>query len=436
MKQRYFNNFIHLLMQDNNPVSEPIPMPTAPKSASSPKNLTAIGLVVVVVSLILVIVYLLLKDSNYFSNSYGQNNQNPNQTSPTPSQTSVQSTPEPTGIATNKVFYVKDNNIFSYDVETLVTDQWTTFGANPKKSPTYDSNGNQIPNISIVGLSLVDPNTLGFGQCSIIINNFGCSLSTINLATKAISLKKSLNNDEYLLALDFHTADTFAYLVDGKTKWRLAFVEANTTVSYLQDIPANVYGRGGFKEDSLKMRFSNDGKYLFEIATSSPIDSTDFSVYVYNLFDGTNQKIENATQPAWLDNKKIIFRRYQDGGFFIYDADTKASTQITGIGADGFEPHTLRNQSKVLYHLNNTAVVHEYDLSTNTDKLLISNAMNALYVNDSKLVFNEMKPCTPDECMEATGWQSSAIKIFDLTTNSVVGIIKGATISPIATMKE
>ncbi|MFH1560976.1 MAG: hypothetical protein ABID04_00110, partial [Patescibacteria group bacterium] len=252
------------------------------------------------------------------------------------------------GLATGKVFYTNENNIFAYDTENKQVSKLTDYPQNEDYSPAYDESGKQKPNISIKSVRVIDKNNIGFGKCEIITGDFACGLYVLDLETRQVVEKKKLNKEELLLVSDWYGTDRFSYLTSGE-KWRL-YLDTSGGSKVLEEL-TGAYGRGGFVEDSEKIRFSPDGKYVLQISTSSPRAAEDFNVYIYTVGFDVKTVLSNATQPEWIDDNKIVYRRYNGGGdgLYVYDVLDQTQKKIQGVKDDSYFPEVLSGEDKILY---------------------------------------------------------------------------------------
>lgn len=317
------------------------------------------------------------------------------------------------GMVENKVFYVGDGGLYSYDV------------VSESKVKLFATDDND----QFVRISVIDEDTLGYGKCRIVTNNFDCGLYLYNLGTKKVTLVKQFTPTEHLRDNAFYSTNRFAYLVEesagDKIHWQIGFSD-NEKESFLEDITGNVYGRGGFIEDSFVMEFSPDGKSLMQIATASVRNSSDdFNVYIYNLSSGTQQVILNATHPTWLDDDTIVYRKYQKEGLYIYDLLARSSTQIEGILGDVYYPVILPGTGKMLYSTDPVAGVYVYDFNTKLAKKVTNDAVRPLWVTSNVIVYSSVESCG-ENCGPEQVFNYLSVDSYDLTTNKVLGTIENA----------
>ncbi len=397
------------------------PMPANPteqtKSSKNKKLLIIVALVFLcLIIIVLVVLYILLSNSASNNNLGNNPSSSANDTQTNTDQNPQQQTNQPEAVD-NKIYYVQGNNIYSYDVDSHTSTELTNYPANPQNTPAYDSNGTELPSIDIRSLQVIDGDNVGFTKCATVTGNFGCGVFTINVNSGSVTSKKTLGNSDYLLVSGFSSTTKFAYLYTTDTKWVLKSND-NGSESTLENINIEAYGRGGFVEDSEKIRFSPDGTKMFEISTSSPRDPMDFNVYIYNLATNTTQTIEHATQPEWLNDSVIVYRQYNNSstttnGIYSYNVDDASSTQITGISSTSYNPSVLTGSNMIIYSDNSNHKVYVYDLDTNTNTQVATNAKDGFWISDTKLAFTELQACVNEEDCPMEGVGSLIDKSFD-----------------------
>lgn len=338
-------------------------------------------------------------------------------------------TPVTKGIAAGKIFYEKDNNIFSYDTKTKQIEKWTNYPKNKDYSPAYDESGKQIPSISIRDIDVIDKNTLGFAKCGVIVGDFGCGLYLLDLRTKDITQKKKLDNEDLLSNSGWFNQNRFAYLMTTKRnngRWQLFLANDNET-KLLVDLSSEGMGRGGFIEDSEKIEFSPNGNYFFHISTASARAIEDFTTHIYDAITGKELSIiQNSTMPSWIDNQRIIFRRYIRGdnlknGLYVYNLNSKIETKVESISSDAYDPEVLSDEGKVVYrtdpdHWSYTdKKLWLYDLNSGENRLLLNNVNSGYWLSPTKIVFQEIELCSESEACGTANYKVKAIGIYDLT---------------------
>lgn len=327
----------------------------------------------------------------------------------------------------NTVFYSDSNNIFAYDIESKKISQLTSFPKNESHSPAYDESGKQKPNISILDIRVIDENNLGFGKCEIIRSDYACSLNVLNLKTNTVSEKKRLGSDMLLLTSDWHDPDTFSYLVTEGMKWQL-FLSTNNDLQTLEDITTEVYGRGGYIEDSQKIRFSPDGKHLLHISTSSPRNISDFNIHIYGVNTDQKHLIQQATQPEWLNDNEIVYRKYDKvgDGLYIYSLNNQAKKKIQGVDKDSYNPEVLRGENKtvIAYENPQNKQVWTHDVTTNNNTLIADMALSPIWLNPNKLIFYSVELCDDSvNCPAMQDYKVKNISVYDMSAKTIVSTI-------------
>lgn len=354
-------------------------------------------------------------------NDYQPENENPAQSAneQTDSSTII------SGPIANKLFYSEKNNIFSYDVDTKQISKLTNYPQNESYSPAYDESGKQKPSISIRDIRVIDEKNLGFGKCAIVTGDFGCGLYVLNLETNQVTEKNKLDSNMLILSSDWHSPDTFAYLVTADQKWQV-YLNTQDGLQTLEDITIGAYGRGGYIEDSEKIRFSPDGSYVFQISTSSPRSTSDFNMYVYGVDSNTKMVLQHATQPEWVDNNKIVYRKYENegDGLYIYHVDSQTQEMLQGVTKDSYRPEVLLGDNKILYENNSDKQVWIYDLETGNNTLLMDMALSPIWLNSTKILYIEIEMCNGKEnCGGMFDYEVKNVALYDLTDKSKVTTI-------------
>ena len=313
--------------------------------------------------------------------------------------------------ALNKLFYVKDGNIFSYDITTKEN----------KKLTSYSENSANI------GISnVIDEKLIGFTRCLTIEGDYGCALLTLNTDTMKVEERKKLGKSEHSSGATFATATKFAYTFFDGNKWSLVY-ENNGVVKKLEDITmTGEFGRGGFVEDSSKVAFSPDKKYLLQISTASPRAIMDPTVHVYDLSNDKKDVIENATQPQWMDSELIVYRSYDEenqkgDGLYIYNVKTKKSEKINGVVDASYLPNVLYGTKKIVYNVYPEKEIWLYNGENGKNEKLTDLGLDPLWVNESTVVFTSIENCTND-CEGMMDYNVLGVAIFDLKTNTAIFI--------------
>ncbi|MBP8979002.1 hypothetical protein KBG23_00780 [Candidatus Dojkabacteria bacterium] len=311
----------------------------------------------------------------------------------------------------DKLFYVKDSNIFSYDITTKEI----------KKLTSYPENSANI------GISnVIDEKQIGFTRCLTVEGDYGCALFTLNTDTLKVEERKKLGKSEHSQGATFATETKFAYAFFKGNKWSLVY-ENNGVVKILEDITmTEEFGRGGFVEDSSKVAFSPDQKYLLQISTASPRAIMDPTVHVYDLSNDKKDVIDNATQPQWMDSNLIVYRSYDEetqkgDGLYIYNVKTKKSEKINGVVDASYLPNVLYGTKKIVYNVYPEKEIWLYNGENGKNEKLTDLGLDPLWVNESTVVFTSIENCTND-CEGMMDYNVLGVAIFDLKTNTAIFI--------------
>lgn len=355
-----------------------------------------------------------------------QNNYNALLPSPTQVSSKITSTvPGIVGVVTNKVFYLKDNNIFSHDVETKETMKWTDYIKNKDTSPPYSETGEQIPFIRISDVRIIDENTLGFVKCGILSRyNSGCGIYILDLKTKKISEKEKFAGFTFVLALDFYSPNKFAYTIIDYSNNKLQTSLSNDGTLEILDLDSfGATGGEETKEDVARIRFSEDGKYLFTILTLSPSKMFNYNIYIYDLSNNSRVRITpEATHPEWLDNQTIVYRKYLGGkeggdGLYLLNVDTGDEEKIKEANDGSYKPSALTGTGKVVYSVYPNGQVWIYDSNTGENKKVLDNALNGFWVTPTKIVYEKGSMCRGYEC-GFDPFEVESVNVFDLESGT------------------
>jgi hypothetical protein len=323
---------------------------------------------------------------------------------PTPEPTSLISTPIPKieSQTKNKIFFVENKNVFVIEKT----------GENKVRITNFPETDFGHPQ----SLQVIDDEYLGFYKCDTETGNFNCGIYQVSVVSKQPEKLIKEDPDKLMLQLGWFDKKTFAYTVESSQTgvWSI-FLYKDENKTTIEEIPAAVYGRGGFVEDSSKISFSPDGSKILQIATSNPRSPMDFNVHVYDLEGNELAKIDNSTQPAWLDDKNIIFRRSGEGLYF-FDLSTKIEKKIEGASDNALEPKVLDGKSMIVYWVNEgNGQVWLLDIASNKNEKLLDDASDPLWISEEEILVSENKAC-PD-CMGRT-FSTTSVSVLNIKTKS------------------
>ena len=83
---------------------------------------------------------------------------------------------EPLSYVDDAVFYINDNNPYSYKTVSGESTSLTSYQINAVSSPSYDEEGNEQPSIEISNVHIIDGETLGYTLCAIVTGDYRCGL--------------------------------------------------------------------------------------------------------------------------------------------------------------------------------------------------------------------------------------------------------------------
>lgn len=382
------------------------------------KFLTAICCILLLIIIGAIIIFLLPK--NY--KSKGNTKDNLSNVSSYPVIISYRSGDNNLNLAnenkSDKFFYIKDNNIWAENLSTGTSEQLTNYPKNKNYSPSYDENGAQIPSRSIRNIHFINDETVGFDICEVVSGDFGCSINVLNLKSKSITQKAKLDKNSSIIDLGFSDQNKFAFIyVRSGNEWVFALNE-NGQGKELFKLNFEGYGRGGFYYDSQKIDFSEDGNFVLQIATSSPISMFDFNTYLYDLKNDKKIIIPNSTQPSWLNDTQIIYTGFDSKlniglGLYIYDTVLEESHKITDVSDNAGFPNVLKD-NRIIYK--DKGDIWLYDFNTKESRKLLASATVFSVINDVKFSYVEVIPCNGKEyCGGLMGdYEYGKEKVFDI----------------------
>jgi hypothetical protein len=321
----------------------------------------------------------------------------------------------------NHLFYIKDNNILVFNLDTRTETKLTDYPKNLDYSPAYDESGNTIPTLNITAVKVVDENSIGFSKCAIVPGDYGCTLNILKLDTKEVTEVEKLNKDSNILNATFDSQDKYVYnfiLNDQTSKksfYKLVLVNGGTSKE-LENFEIEAYGRGSHPEDSEELLFSADSSNLMHISTASPRALFDANIYIYNLTNNTKNIVSNATQPAWLNNNSIIYRQFNSetnsgANLYEYNIDTKSTKKVPNTLENARFPTTL-DATRIVYEEESNIVY--LDLASNEKRTLVTNAANIKRISQDYVLYNEVTICNEDPNCGGIMGQFEYGKVFSL----------------------
>lgn len=385
-------------MSDFKQPTTPIQIPIR-KTSNFPKILIVI-LAIVAGVVILISVYIITNLNNLEANP--QSNE-----IITPEDDEAEEIPEES--TSDKFFYIQENNIFSYDLESNDSKQLTNY-------LKEESSGGELGYIQYS--QIIDNKNLGFSRCkgNDVID---CKILNLNLSTNELTELYTLEPQQRVWQLAFYSADAFAFLARSDNEWKLYHIKDGKSL-LLEDIVPMEIGRGVGYGDSFELEFSKDGKYLFQISTASGRDLYDFNTYLYDLEDNTRVILEHAISPLWLDSNRILFRNIElENGSFkeiedvkIYNALTMKTEELTKISYP--EVFMSFNGKSLVYNKLNLQEIFTYNFDTNTHNLILSNASNPNWVNATQFVYYGTQDCS--DCYGP--FETNSLNIYDISTST------------------
>jgi len=169
----------------------------------------------------------------------------------------------------------------------------------------------------------------------------------------------------------------------------------------------------------IKIEFSPNGNYFFQISTSSPRATADFTTHIYNASTGEEiSVIQNSTMPSWIDNQRIVFRKYvkrdsPENGLYIYDITLRSEMKLEGTPVDSYNPEALLGEGKMVFWTDLDKKLWFYDLKSREKKLLVGNAIHGLWASPTQIVFEQIEPCIGREECGMVDYKIQSVSLYD-----------------------
>ena len=130
--------------------------------------------------------------------------------------------------------------------------------------------------------------------------------------------------------------------------------------------------------------------------------------------------ISGATQPEWLDDKTIVYRKYEKkgDGLYLYNITTKTQRKIEGIDEASYSPSVLTGSNKILYTVYPDKQIWLYDFTTKKNSKVLDKAIFGSWVTPTKIIYEEIELCNGKvDCGGMMGeYETKSISVFDLET--------------------
>ncbi len=350
-------------------------------------------------------------------------------------------------LTANKIFYSTGSDIFIFDAQNKETvsllDDYLEGELHFSEPEKLDDSSSDI---FIRNIRVIDENKIAFSKCSTQAEHSNCGIYLLDLQAKQIIEQETWDTNIQPQAFDWHTTELFAYLITFDEKWQL-YLNTKDSLKILEDLEG-FFGRGGANIDSNKIRFSPDGEHVMQISTGSPRDPFDFNIYIYQVSTDEKFTISNASQPAWMDNERIVYKQTlaeahleneaaRDEGLYIYNIVNKTQTKLTGINEKAYRPEALVNEDKILYENYADKQIWLYDLATKDNRLIADKALYPIWLNSNKIVYYEIELF--DEKDERRGmpggvdYERKNLAVYDLVEEKSYSIPESSDIHSIAT---
>lgn len=252
--------------------------------------------------------------------------------------------------------------------------------------------------VPLIEVELINDNTIGFGKCNTVENDFGCTIYQLDIQTKEVDTVYELDGKYYLYNLTWLDQDKYTYAVSDDENILVIYFDG-TKDNQLRSITLPSGGRGGFIEDDSQLKFSPEGDKLFFINTGAR-SGMDFNVDIFDLEGELIDKIRDATMPAWLDNDSIVYRQYSndDAGYlYIRDLNTKESEKIEKSKIAAYNPK-VNNDKIAFWEANGLGNTYVIDTAQNELTTISEDSAYILWLSEREVIFAKTRACTENEC--------------------------------------
>lgn len=268
--------------------------------------------------------------------------------------------------------------------------------------------------------SMIDVDTIG------LFNTHDNTAETIDLNTLEVKVLKKYALKEYE-QIDYFTwidKNSFVYVLKNFEKYdnqkTILKIFANGIDKELSTLNFFATQRGFYYGiDSLRFVLSPDKKSLIMTGDPTAEGSINQSI-VFDLSGNEKFKIDKINSPEWLDNKTIAYTSTADSNLYKVNIETKEKTLLLNTSNNPVYGIRHRN-GKIIYWRPSAEDVSNYylfDLKSKTEKLLVSYAVEADWLNDNEIFFKKLRECyySFEKCDQRSS-TTSYIKKFNIVKN-------------------
>ncbi|MDD3648171.1 MAG: hypothetical protein PHS44_06785 [Candidatus Dojkabacteria bacterium] len=375
--------------QDNDPLKQTLPpIPDSdvipdenklikPKKKEGKVNcLVTILVILNVVSFAIagVFAYLYFTDSNLMT---------PNRNSSESSATS-QSTTTTTQQTPAKMYYTDKYNIFESEAT----------GKNPAQLTQYNTEERG----ELRELELIDDSFLGFVRCLTAQDSVNCVILSLNPQTKEVKTVNEIDDNKFLENISWQDKDRYVYSIVDGTNLSINYFNGSTSQE-LKTIALPEGSRGKFIEDDARLRFSPEKDKFLSIYTTART-GFDFTIDVIDLEGDLIAKIKNATNPVWIDNDHIVYRKYSNneaGYLYNYDLETQLAIRVEKSTSAAYSPKVFGNKM-VFWDATGLGKTNLLDFDKNELTAVSENSAYIIWLSDKEVIFAKTRACQTNEC--------------------------------------
>ncbi len=296
--------------------------------------------------------------------------------------------------------------------------------------------------VELTQFQIIDTKYIGLLRCNTNPLQAKCKIMLFDMNSDVATSLRETKRFEYVNQVNWADKDTYAYTVERKNKQsltlRLVREIDNQGKSDDKVISTSTVkeknSRQPFIEDSTAILFSPDNEKLLHIQTNAR-DSFDFNVYIYNSSGDNVDKIESATQPEWIHENKIIYRKYSNkssGQLYTRNVEDKTSSPLSKTQSAAYNPKVLGD--RVLYWENTSGgTVFMYNVKTKTNTKIAQGAAYPIWLSENEIIFARTKKCKDRECQLPgtdeydTQFKIREFRIHDINTRQEIPININAT---------
>ncbi|MBU0975266.1 MAG: hypothetical protein ABIE03_06070 [Patescibacteria group bacterium] len=283
-----------------------------------------------------------------------------------------------------KIYFTDGYNVFQGDSDGSDQTQLTQYSVEDKGE--------------LLELELIGSDNIGFARCITDQNNLDCEIFLLDIQTKEVKTVNQLDISDYLYSLTWRDQDRYAYCTSDGANLQIIYFNGTSSVD-LKTIALPEGERAEFIEDDTQLKFSPDKERIYLIDTRAR-SGFDFTIDILDLEGNLLAKIKDATNPSWLDNDRIIYRKYsnEDAGYlYTYDLTTQQSTKIEKSTNAAYAPK-IQGSAVVFWDASGLGKTYLLDISKNELTTISEDSAYILWLSDKEVIFAKTRLCQANEC--------------------------------------